>query len=101
MGCQTCSSLLASYRLAVSLYSTSVAQIKTLPHPKTESLRQTYRYRRKASIAWDALMAHHEDHEGFAARGNGFGLVSQEAEQLRRSRRDADDALIAQEISSG
>jgi hypothetical protein len=49
-------------------------------------------------------MAHwREDHDRLAAkavRGKGFGLVSQEAEQLRQSLRDVDDALIAHGVRS-
>jgi hypothetical protein len=76
-----------------------------VPYPKPKSLRQACRYRPEACVASDALTAHwREGRCGMAARAarrNGFGLVSQEAEQLRRSRRDAEDALIAHGVSSG
>ena len=66
---------------------------------KRKLLRQARHYRQEAWKAWDALMAHwRQHHYGPTAKtvlGNGFSLVSQEAEQLRESRRHADDALIA------
>jgi hypothetical protein len=80
------------------LDTTSVAKIKAqagdgccLPYSKTKSLQQARRYRQKACMASDALMAHwRQDHDGPTVK-----TVSQEAEQLRQSRRHADDALIA------
>ena len=106
MDCKTCDEMLAAYQSAVGLYTTSVSEIETqygeffcVPHPKTKLLRQACRYRHKAWMASDALMAHwREDQDGPAAKtvlGNGCSLGSQEAEQLGQSRRHADDALIA------
>jgi hypothetical protein len=103
MDCQSCATLLTAYKYTVSLYTTSVSKIKALagdgffvPYSKTKSLQQARRYRQQACMAYDALMAHWlGDHNGLkCGTRNGFSLVSQEAEQLRQSRRHADDTLI-------
>jgi hypothetical protein len=106
MSCQLCANLLAAYEHAVSLYTTSVSEIKTLvgddfaiSDPRGGRQRQACRERHKAWMARDALMAHWRQHQsGLAAKtgpGNDFWLVSQRAEQLRRACHDADDALIS------
>jgi hypothetical protein len=98
MDCKLCANLLAAYKNAVSLYTTSVSEIKPQDE-EMKSLRLARRYRYRAWMAGNALMAHwRADHNGPAAKtalGNVFCLCSQEAEQLRQSRRHADDALIA------
>lgn len=106
MNCQSCAKLLAAYEHAVSLYTTSVSQIRTLDRddfrvafPETKSVQLARRERHNAWMARGELMKHwHHDHDGFRAKtisGNDFWPMSQRAEELRQVCRDADDALIA------
>jgi hypothetical protein len=105
MYCQSCAKLLAAYEHTVSLYTTSVSEIRTLDRddfrvagPEMKSVKQACSERHNAWIARGELMKHwHQDHDGFPAKtipGNDFWPMSQRAEQLRQACRDADDALI-------
>jgi len=87
MNCQACGSLLSAYERAVSLYTTSVSDIKT---QYADDFRVACRERQKAWMARETLTEHWRlAHEGLTRK-----LVSHRAKELTRVYRDADDALM-------
>ena len=68
MDCQTCNTLLAAYRLSVSLYKNSVRKIGAIRNDCGLTFANANWLRLKCTLSWDSLAEHLREHQAKGVR---------------------------------